>query len=157
MDTASARVKSRESGHRRLGSSEPGFTLVEIVIVIVVLGIMAGVAIPVVGTFLVSSKQTATKEELQRLVRGIAGTEAGNDRGFEGDVGYPPSALADLTRKPDSIGVWNAFTHLGWNGPYIDSTGGDYLKDAWGQAYVYTPSSRTLESNGSGSAITITF
>jgi len=145
-------------GHDRPESGrDRGFTLIELVMVIVVLGIMAAVAIPVIGSFVVSSKQTATKEEMRRLARAIAGGDDASDRGFEGDVGRPPSALIDLVRKPDTIAVWNAFVHVGWNGPYIDSTGGEYLKDAWGSAYVYTPAARTIESTGSGTAITITF
>lgn len=124
---------------------------------ILVLGIMAAVAIPVVGTFVASSKETATREEMQRLARAIAGSEGSADRGFEGDVGYLPSALIDLARKPDSVPAWNPFTDIGWNGPYIDSTAGSYLTDAWNTAYTYNPATRSLSSTGSGSSITITF
>ncbi|MBI3873206.1 MAG: prepilin-type N-terminal cleavage/methylation domain-containing protein [candidate division Zixibacteria bacterium] len=147
-------VVCRQSPSRQ---GEDGFTLIELVMVIVLLGIVAAVAIPMMGSFLGSSKTVATKEEMRRLARAIAGNDDASDRGFQGDVGYPPSALVDLTRKPDSITAWNAFTHVGWKGPYIDSTNGDYLKDAWGTGYVYTPVARTLQSNGSGSPITITF
>jgi len=125
--------------------------------VIIVLGIMAAVAIPVIGSFIASSKETATKEEMQQLARALAGSNSESDRGFEGDVGRLPSALTDLTAKPASVPDWNAFTHVGWNGPYMDSTNGDYLKDAWGQNYVYDTVARTLESIGSGSSITINF
>jgi type II secretory pathway pseudopilin PulG len=125
--------------------------------IIIVLGILAGVAIPVIGTFIDSSKETATKEEMQRLAKALAGTNSESDRGYEGDVGRLPSALADLTAKPASVPAWNAFTHVGWNGPYMDSTNGDYLTDAWGTAYVYDTLARTLISNGSGSPITISF
>jgi general secretion pathway protein G len=134
-----------------------GFTLIELVVVIIVLGIMAAVAIPVIGSFIESSKETATKDEMQRLARALAGSDAHSDRGYEGDVGRLPSALTDLTAKPVSVPAWNAFTHVGWNGPYIDSTNGDYLTDAWGAAYVYDTVARTLESTGSGSPITISF
>lgn len=134
-----------------------GFTLIELVMVIVVLGIMAAVAIPVIGSFLQSSKVTATKEEMKRLAEALAGADAHSSVGFEGDVGYLPSSLDDLVTKPDSILAWNAFTHVGWNGPYIDSTAGEFRKDSWGQNYVYTPGTRTLQSNGSGSPITVTF
>ena len=140
----------------RIGT-EAGFTLTEIVIVILVVGIMSAVAIPVIGTFLVSSRETATKDELRILARAIAGSDEGSDRGFEGDVGFPPSSLTDLVAKPDSIAVWDPFLDLGWNGPYVDSSGGEYLQDAWDMAYVYNPAARSLTSNGSGSGISITF
>lgn len=152
----SAGVRSNAHPHRR--TSQPGgFTLIELVMVIIVLGIMAAVAIPVIGSFIESSKETATKDEMQRLARALAGSDAHSDRGFEGDVGRLPSTLADLTAKPASVPAWNAFTHVGWNGPYVDSTNGDYLTDAWGAVYVYDTVARTLESTGSGSSITISF
>lgn len=142
---------------RRRHPRNAGFTLIELVIVIVVLGVMAAVAIPVIGTILESSKEAATKEEMQRLARAVAGADTGSDRGYEGDVGRLPGTLADLAVKPASVPAWDPFTHVGWNGPYVDSTHGDYLYDAWGQLYVYDTLARTLESNGSGSAITISF
>ena len=132
-----------------------GFTLVEIVIVIIVLGIMAGIAIPVIGTFLGDSRTTATRDEMRRIAVAIAGDRA--QRGFEGDVGSPPSSLADLVRKPDSIAAWDPFLDVGWNGPYLDSTNTDYARDAWDSVYVYDPGARTLVSVGSGANITITF
>jgi len=125
--------------------------------VIAVLGIMAAVAIPVIGTFITSAQETATKDELRVLARAIAGSDEAKDRGFEGDVGFPPSSLMDLAQKPGSLSVWDPFLDMGWNGPYVDSSGGDYLRDAWDSTYVYNPSARTIESIGSGSSISISF
>ena len=150
-------VKGRQGGVARFAYSDSGFTLVELVIVIAVLGIMSAVAIPVVGTFIATSKETATKDELRVLARAIAGSDEFTDRGFEGDVGFPPSSLSDLITKPDSISAWDAFADIGWNGPYLDGTGGEYLRDAWDSNYVYDPAARTIVSVGSGSSITVNF
>lgn len=150
-------VKSRHRGIVRLASSGNGFTLVELVIVIAVLGIVSAVAIPVIGTFIASSKETATKDEMRLLARAIAGADERADRGFEGDVGFPPTSLSDLVSKPDSISAWDPFTDVGWNGPYVDSTGGEYLRDAWDSSYVYSSAARTIVSVGSGSNITVNF
>lgn len=142
-----------------------GFTLVELVIIIVTLGILAAVAVPRFSEVSESSRVTATRDELNRLKRAIVGDPsaiAGGayvDCGFEGDVGFPPSSLVDLVRKPDSVSAYDRLTRLGWNGPYIDSAESNYLTDAWGNPYGYDPATRRLGSagDGNGDSIVVTF
>lgn len=140
-----------------------GFTLVELVIVIVLLAILAAVAVPRFATMTDSAKIAATKDEMNLLKRAIIGHPAAVsagahiERGFEGDVGHPPVTLSELAVKPDSIAAYNRLTRLGWNGPYIDSAAGNYLNDAWGTAYVYQPGSRRILSLGGADTIKVTF
>lgn len=140
-----------------------GFTLVEIVIVIVVLGIIASIAIAAIGDFIDESRIAATKSEMQEIKKAIVGDPqiaAGGkhiSRGFLGDCGFVPERLQDLITRPDSVPAYNKFEQTGWNGPYVDSADGEYLTDAWGSAYVYDPVARSLVSNGSPEAITVTF
>lgn len=147
----------------RAMKSESGFTLVELVIIIVVLGVVAAVAIPKIGDLITGSKTNATKEEMLRLKGAIMGNSAAtsggrfSDRGYRGDVGSFPPNLTGLVTKPGGVAVWNPYTRLGWHGPYIDSTGGDYLLDAWGVVYQYDSTARTLTSTGSGTNIVINF
>ena len=142
---------------------QSGFTLVELVIIIVTLGILAAVAIPKFGDMAENSKVTATTEEMQNLKRAIIGNPkvvAGGeliDRGFMGDVGFAPSQLSDLAVKPGSLSVYNKLTRLGWNGPYIDSDNNSYSTDSWGAAYVYSAGSRTIKSVGGADTITVSF
>jgi prepilin-type N-terminal cleavage/methylation domain-containing protein len=136
-----------------------GFTLIELAIKLVIHGVLATVAIPVFSNFTTSAKTNATREEMNTIKRAIVGNGsavAGGqliDRGFEGDCGYLPSALIDLARKPDSTSTYDRLTRLGWNGPYIDSSRGDYLKDSWGQAYVYDPANRRIIAPGNSDTV----
>ncbi|HOP06736.1 MAG TPA: prepilin-type N-terminal cleavage/methylation domain-containing protein [candidate division Zixibacteria bacterium] len=143
--------------------SDCGFTLIEVVMIIVILGIIAAVAIPRFGDMSNASKEAATQQELAILKKAIVGdasiTAGGKmvNRGFEGDVGFVPSRLQDLVTKPDSVSSYNPLTRLGWNGPYIDGSNGLYLTDAWSSNYVYTPSLRVITSVGGGDTISVTF
>lgn len=148
--------------NRRLSGSA-GFTLIEIVIVIIILGIIAAVAIPRFGDVTENAKIAATKEEMMRLkvaIIGDASVTAGGkyvNKGYLGDAGSVPTSLVDLAVKPGALAVYNNFTGLGWNGPYIDSAGGDYLNDAWGATYVYNAAGRTITSTGGAANIVLSF
>jgi type II secretory pathway pseudopilin PulG len=143
--------------------STAGFTLIELVIIIVVIGIISVVAIAKYSDFVEQSKLKASQSEMVAIKHAIIGdakvVAAGRyvDRGFLGDVGHPPGNLAELVHKPDSLSSYNAIARRGWNGPYLDSANGDYLKDAWGADYVYDPTARTIKSVGSGSEVTVSF
>jgi type II secretory pathway pseudopilin PulG len=131
--------------------------------IIVVLGIVSAVAIPKFSSLAQQSKINASKHEMLLIKEAIIGDPrlaAGNEyvnRGFLGDVGFPPSRLQDLIAKPDSIPVYDKFTRIGWNGPYLDSSGQSYLTDAWGCAYLYDPTARTITSIGVTPNIVVSF
>lgn len=142
---------------------QQGFTLTELVIIIVTLGILAAVAIPKFSDLTESSKITASRKEMTALKRAIVGNaeaiSGGQyiDRGYEGDIGFAPSVLADLAARPGSVLVYNKLTRIGWNGPYIDTTEGSYAVDAWGVNYVYQSFNRRIISIGGTDSIIVNF
>ncbi|MGH8015438.1 MAG: type II secretion system protein [Candidatus Zixiibacteriota bacterium] len=142
---------------------QSGFSLVELVIIIVTLGILAAVAIPIFGNMIQSSKISATKSEMESLKRAIVGnprlTAGGElvDRGYEGDIGTAPAQLADLVTRPGSVPAYDKITRIGWNGPYIDGSNGDYLKDSWGTNYIYDQAGRSINSINGPDTISVTF
>ena len=134
---------------------ERGFSLIELLVVIVVIGILAGVAIQSMTATVKDLKRTKTEREMEMLSRAIVGdpslTQNGHrsDFGYVGDVGAFPPNLQALYQNPGGLSTWN--------GPYIpisfaqDSTG--FKTDEWGRAYNYT-GGLTLTSTGGGTTFT---
>ncbi|HEX4157905.1 MAG TPA: type II secretion system major pseudopilin GspG [Rhizomicrobium sp.] len=104
------------------GSGEAGYTLMELLVVLAILGLLAAVATPMVLHYLDSAKVSTAKTEVSNL-------SAGLDL-FKYDVGRYPTTqegLEALVNAPE--GVEN------WNGPYIKKT--TKLADPWGHPYNY--------------------
>ncbi len=106
--------------HRRPG--ERGFTLVELLVVLVILGLIMSFAAPQVFKYLGSAKTDSAGIQIERLSTAL-------DL-YRLEVGrYPTSSdgMEALLEEPADA--------PGWNGPYIRKP--DALIDPWGQAYEY--------------------
>jgi general secretion pathway protein G len=123
-------------GRRRAG----GFTLIEVILVLVLLGLIAAVAVPRVQDATAQARLVLTRERLGAIRRAIVGESragAPSVPGYLADVGRWPSSLADLLRQPAGVPAWDPFLRRGWHGPYLEAAvgrdGGDPRPtDAWG-------------------------
>jgi general secretion pathway protein G len=109
----------REQGTRM---GEQGFTLVEMLVVITIIGLIMGLIGPRVLNYLSESKVKAAKIQMQSFASAL-------DL-FNLDAGrYPSTAegLAALVRRTPGVAAWN--------GPYLK--GGSVPNDPWNNPYVY--------------------
>jgi len=117
-DATANRNKKRIRGRQ----SECGFTLVEILVVITIIGLIMGLVGPRVLNYLSDSKSKAAQIQ-------IASFTAALDLYFL-DAGQFPSTsegLNGLVQRPTA--------RLTWNGPYLK--GNAVPNDPWGRPYVY--------------------
>jgi len=101
---------------------ERGFTLVEMLVVITIIGLIMGLIGPRVLNYLSESKVKAAKIQMQSFSSAL-------DL-FNLDAGrYPSTAegLAALVRRTPGVDAWN--------GPYLK--GGNVPNDPWNHPYIY--------------------
>ncbi len=118
-----------------------GFTLIEIVVTIAIVGILLGGSVPLVIQTLKVKRERATIERMKTIYGAIMGDVALGDFGFLGDIGDFPSALSDLVSKPVSLSTFSTSNTnsigYGWRGPYLDLEF-EALKDGWGNDFKYS-------------------
>ncbi len=108
---------------------ERGFTLVEIMVVVVIIGLIAGLVGPRIFGRLEQAKVKTATTQMNQLKTTLAT--------YRLDVGRYPNSLDCLINSCDE----------GWAGPYLD---GDQLPlDPWRNEYVY-------QAGDSGKSFTLT-
>ncbi len=135
-------------------SHNDGFSLIELLVVIVVLGIMAAAATKSMTGTIEDKRRNETEREMELLAKAIVGDPnliqngRRSDFGYVGDVGAFPPNLQALAQNPGG--------YASWHGPYLppgftqDSIG--FKLDAWGLPYAYS-GGLTITSTGGGSSI----
>ncbi len=99
-----------------------GFTLVELLIVLIILGLIASIAGPNVMKYLGSSKAKTAKLQIKEIESAL--------ELFYLDTGRYPSSSAGLKEL-----VGNETSLIGWNGPYFKQA--SVPLDPWGNQYLY--------------------
>ena len=100
-----------------------GFTLIEILVVLVILGLLAGLVGPRLFGKVDSSKVKTAETQVKMLTTAL--------QTFRLDVGRFPTTdegLAALSKRPEGSDV------PAWAGPYLDEA---LPLDPWGHAYEY--------------------
>ncbi|MEZ4649101.1 MAG: prepilin-type N-terminal cleavage/methylation domain-containing protein [Candidatus Eisenbacteria bacterium] len=143
-------------------NGERGLTMIEIIVVLAVMAVLAGISVPVATRQLEKSKIHATRQEMSDLSKSL--------RAYGSDVGFDPSDVRWGRFPAETAGTgayrtilgtdlevnatgttWNPALRKGWNGPYIspervradpDGQGSEanvpgYQVDGWGRYYVY--------------------
>src|ERR1700743_952292 len=107
---------------RQRDDGERGFTLVEMLVVITIIGLIMGLIGPQVLNYLSESKVKAARIQLQSFASAL-------DLYYLDAGRYPSTAegLAALVKQTPGVAAWN--------GPYVK--GGNIPNDPWNHAYVY--------------------
>lgn len=113
---------TQQPGRSRRG----GFTLVEMLLVLVILATLAAVVIPKFAGRSRQARETAAKVDIASIENAIGQ--------FEADCGHYPQTLDDLVQSPPN-------DSREWFGPYLPK---GIPLDPWGNNYVYEIPGRRL-------------
>jgi general secretion pathway protein G len=101
---------------------DSGFTLLELLVVLAIMGMLAAIIAPQVIRYLGSSRTSTAKVQIQYVMQGL--------ELFRLDVGRYPTqqeGLGALVTAPQ--------TAQNWNGPYLKKESA--IRDPWGTQYLY--------------------
>lgn len=105
---------------RKIRQNERGFSLIELLIVMVILGLLASLVGPKMFGKLGMAKQKTAKTQIDMLLTALDG--------YRLDIGTYPSGSDGLEALVRDPGLDN------WNGPYLQK---GVPLDPWGNAYHY--------------------
>ena len=116
---------------KRPRAAQSGFTLIEVLLVVVIIGILVAVVAPRLGGRVGESQVSAAKQSMDAIRLAV-------DM-YEVDNGYYPASLQNLITKG---------SEQNWRGPYIRS--GTLPKDPWQREFIYSRSDTSFEIRSMG-------
>jgi prepilin-type N-terminal cleavage/methylation domain-containing protein len=134
---------------------QSGFTLIELVIVLAVIGILAAAVTPAVVQRVIDARILATAAEAQALHEAMVGVPTQSRFGFVGDMGRLPNSFQELVQR-GSLPAYTIDTTrsigMGWRGPYVNigTSQNDYLADGFGRAYTGAASGQVRSAGADG-------
>lgn len=108
-----------------------GFTLVEIMLVVVIIGLIAAIGLPKITGQTERARYRTAEAQIKNLATSVMQ--------FEMDVGAYPASLDQLVNSNGSSK---------WDGPYTEN--GKINKDPWGNDYTYTADAKGFEIKSGG-------
>jgi len=133
------------------GRARAGFTLIEMLIVIVVIAILALIVIPRLMGAGRKAKEAALRGDIHQLRNAI--------QQFEADCGDYPSAISQLMTQPaagTTGGQGIALDVTAWQGPYLRTPDNNLPKDPFTESattWAYTASTGHIASGSTLTAI----
>ena len=125
-------MNHQKGDHHVNHQADRGFTLVEMLLVLVILSTLAAIIYPSVSKHGLRARITATKTQMEGLRTALSQFEMDNDH-------YPPgrNGLLELVQRPRDA--------KNWHGPYLEKK--VIPKDGWGHDFIYEcPSKHSPES-----------
>lgn len=106
--------------------NKKGFSLIELLIVVAIIAVLAGVAIPYYNDYIIDSRTSVLQNNLATIRKAINQFRADNQRGpmlrqIKATIPYPGGSVEDITKLEDD-GTYDPFNEL-VNGPVQNIAG----------------------------------
>ena len=148
-----------------MNKRQSGFTLMEIMVVIIVIAVLASVAGPMIGSITDQGRASATKSKMSSLKSALLA--------YQSDIGrlpYTGSCSRTAAKYNQKVLLcscseeWNVLYsnewkadgcapnnyHRKWKGPYMDSDPSDFMFDSWGNEFRYAVKNKNVYLWSSG-------
>lgn len=147
-------------------SASRGFTLVELIIVMAVIGIIALLVLNAVGNAQANARVAKAQADLRQVEEAILGMMVDLEKwpnGWPANAESNPEVNVELQdaglSQAPAVGViqapceWTALDVANWNGPYLSDV---EIQDAWDQSYVIDPDYYPYQSCATETTLPVT-